>query len=391
MYTECPHCQTLFRISSEQLKIATGKVRCSQCHRIFNALQNLHEAPTDQPSDTQAKREEEIDWRVRLDDPAILDPSGDSFELTTNQLYAVNKLGETLEDSELSSFLVQENGLETQPEYLTSSSDSQISGLLDSEASPVVSLIKADEDDAPDKVAPDHADSPLTSIQKMYARREAVATAATNQAKAELATSVPEPSTPSLTELSTAQAKQPASAVSKVQDQVATPYTIDQMFEKEPVNYAAVGWGLGSLLLACMMILQLAWHYRDQVIQKDIGRQMLTQMCQIIGCTVPVRRDTSRILVQQRDLRAHPQRSNALLLQLHMVNRARFEQPYPDLHLSLFNDAEKLIAARTFSPQEYLPGNPTENHLMQRFQSVQVRLELLDPGKDVTGFKFEFL
>ncbi len=74
-----------------------------------------------------------------------------------------------------------------------------------------------------------------------------------------------------------------------------------------------------------------------------------------------------------------------------MVNRATFEQPYPNLHLSLFNDAERLIAERTFVPAEYLPNGQPNDLLMHRSQSLQINLELLDPGKDVTGFKFEFL
>ncbi len=45
MFTQCPHCQTLFRISSEQLKSAGGKVRCCQCNQVFNALDSLQEIP----------------------------------------------------------------------------------------------------------------------------------------------------------------------------------------------------------------------------------------------------------------------------------------------------------------------------------------------------------
>lgn len=43
MYTRCPHCQTYFKISAEQLKKAGGKVRCGQCTKVFNSLGNLLE------------------------------------------------------------------------------------------------------------------------------------------------------------------------------------------------------------------------------------------------------------------------------------------------------------------------------------------------------------
>ncbi|OQW93098.1 MAG: hypothetical protein BWK79_12945 [Beggiatoa sp. IS2] len=41
MYTQCPHCQTIFRINAAHLNIAQGQVRCSRCRRIFNATQHL--------------------------------------------------------------------------------------------------------------------------------------------------------------------------------------------------------------------------------------------------------------------------------------------------------------------------------------------------------------
>jgi hypothetical protein len=163
------------------------------------------------------------------------------------------------------------------------------------------------------------------------------------------------------------------------------------MFEREPVNFATVAWGLGSLLMAFALVLQLAWHYRDQVIHKAAGRQLLTQLCSVLDCTVPQRRDTEKIQVEYRDLRVHPRIPEALLLQLQMVNHASFAQPYPKLHLSLFNDEEKLVADRIFQPGEYLPATAAGQPLMASAQILRVNLELQDPGKEVTGFKFEFL
>ena len=43
MFTKCAHCETLFRIHSEQLKAAQGLVRCAHCGEVFNALDHLHE------------------------------------------------------------------------------------------------------------------------------------------------------------------------------------------------------------------------------------------------------------------------------------------------------------------------------------------------------------
>ena len=50
MKTRCPHCQTVFRITPEQLKAHTGRVRCGQCRQIFNALHSLEGSPADRPA-----------------------------------------------------------------------------------------------------------------------------------------------------------------------------------------------------------------------------------------------------------------------------------------------------------------------------------------------------
>ena len=41
--TQCPHCQTSFRVSHNQLSVARGVVRCGNCLQVFNAARQLLE------------------------------------------------------------------------------------------------------------------------------------------------------------------------------------------------------------------------------------------------------------------------------------------------------------------------------------------------------------
>lgn len=43
MYTRCSECETLFRVSREQLNAARGQVRCGHCGMVFDALASLRE------------------------------------------------------------------------------------------------------------------------------------------------------------------------------------------------------------------------------------------------------------------------------------------------------------------------------------------------------------
>ena len=45
MYTQCPACKTVFRLHPDQINAAQGQVRCSRCHTIFNAVDNLFRQP----------------------------------------------------------------------------------------------------------------------------------------------------------------------------------------------------------------------------------------------------------------------------------------------------------------------------------------------------------
>ena len=41
MLTHCPSCRTTFRVTPTQIKARDGKVRCGQCHFVFNAIDTL--------------------------------------------------------------------------------------------------------------------------------------------------------------------------------------------------------------------------------------------------------------------------------------------------------------------------------------------------------------
>jgi predicted Zn finger-like uncharacterized protein len=46
--TQCPHCQTSFRVSHAQLSVARGVVRCGACLQVFNAAKQLLEQRSNQ-------------------------------------------------------------------------------------------------------------------------------------------------------------------------------------------------------------------------------------------------------------------------------------------------------------------------------------------------------
>ena len=55
MFAQCPECLTFFRLKPSHLKAAGGRVRCSQCKHVFNALETLRDDLT--PEEIAAVRD----------------------------------------------------------------------------------------------------------------------------------------------------------------------------------------------------------------------------------------------------------------------------------------------------------------------------------------------
>jgi predicted Zn finger-like uncharacterized protein len=45
LFTRCPHCDTIFRLTDEALAKAGGRVRCGRCANVFDAKADLRESP----------------------------------------------------------------------------------------------------------------------------------------------------------------------------------------------------------------------------------------------------------------------------------------------------------------------------------------------------------
>ena len=171
------------------------------------------------------------------------------------------------------------------------------------------------------------------------------------------------------------------------------PLSIDELLappKKSRGFFATLFWLLASSALLAAAALQLAWFEREEVIKYPEGRMLLEKLCHYAKCQLPERRDLSLIKITQRQITSHPERHNALLVELTIQNQASFSQPYPILELSLSATDGALIARRSFSPAEYLDPVTASNRLMPPGIPRQIRIEIEDPGADVTGFEFNF-
>ncbi|MES9819529.1 MAG: DUF3426 domain-containing protein [Candidatus Thiodiazotropha sp.] len=444
MFTQCQHCLTMFRITPEQLKAADGKVRCCQCNNVFNALHKLMGSPTSFTNDDDLQEElAEIDQNGG---PAAPQPSnGDatsdglviesslvsdsevekSLDALADEEPPVQQMGEEsiLEVDENSSefdsqnqfLLERDDGLETEPDYFAAGTESQMSELLDRDSASLLleengvdnrlaEVISFDNHDKESLAEPESSISieepitgtdPANPVEVPADEEESTGTADEYPAEEKSIPSDEKPEQEIAPEpLPLEQDFIPiAEESTQSQDSLdeETRFTFEEELERpQPSRYRGY-WIIGSLLLLLPLCGQITWYLRDSLVSHYAGRQILQGVCHLADCEVPVRRDTEQIIISDRALTAHPEKEGILSLKLEMVNAAAFQQPFPRLQLSLYNDMGRIIARRTFLPDEYKADQYQSNPMMPKLRTMHVELELQDPGNEVTGFKFDFL
>jgi len=145
-------------------------------------------------------------------------------------------------------------------------------------------------------------------------------------------------------------------------------------------------WPSLSIVAALILILQIAYFKFSELSKIEPYRTAYVWACPLLNCKVPGLVDPTKIIAYQLILRNHPDTANALLLDVMIRNDALFEQPFPDLILAFTTMDEKPVAARRFTPKEYLGGELAGMERMPSKQPVHITLELSDPGPQAVNY-----
>jgi len=170
----------------------------------------------------------------------------------------------------------------------------------------------------------------------------------------------------------------------------STLSTLDEDDEDEPRQRSTALWGGLIALLGLILMGQVAYLKRDVLAQVPSLRPVVAQMCALTGCELPPLRDLAAIHIESRDVRSHPERPGALIVNATFVNTADFVQPYPVMRLRFTDIQGRVVAERQFQPQEYLGHEIDVSRGMQPGVPVHITLEIADPGEEAVNFEFDF-
>ncbi|MDH1575744.1 DUF3426 domain-containing protein [Pseudomonas sp. GD03746] len=432
--TQCPHCQTSFRVTHHQLSVARGVVRCGHCLQVFNAAKQLLEqnrasaapavppipavAPVTAPEPPVSERlaAEPQDWaataqaldeldldqelarlerrgkpdeprpavpadalQARRDEPAA-EPHGD--ELFGN---ATDDHHEPLETIDSTPVLLKQEPLDPEPapgDRTEPTLDGNLDLDFDDEPATHRTAERDNADDFPERLSPD--DEPVHE-KGLSARDD-------DDTDLHLSAHDDTPA-PTLTgerlEPGFAARPQRPSRKEPLIDVVDDPLQLG--WEKPRPHWGKrVLWGLLTLLAAGLLAFQYVWFHFDEMARQDQYRPLFQQMCPMLGCEVPTRVDIGRIKSSNLVVRSHPDFKGALIVDAIIYNRAPFAQPFPLLELRFADLNGQLIASRRFKPSEYLSGELAGRGEMPSQTPIHIALDILDPGPKAVNYSLSF-
>ncbi|MBC3242356.1 putative Zn finger-like uncharacterized protein [Pseudomonas lurida] len=400
--TQCPHCQSRFRVSHAQLSVARGVVRCGSCLQVFNAARQLLDqraagsAPPELPAAVEPEPPRAISqkqWTAEELDLDNLDLDEELAKLERREIQhtlpvsaerrqaghdrrqkeeALSASRDTLkaEEEKWAASLFSEPP-EERPLATEDEPEPTIAPATRQRTEPSMSFHTDDIDDEPPlRSTPDDddVDPPFTPLTK-------AAEAADPNERPPLRRKRPRPE-------------------ANVHDDLL------QDLEDDPLHLYAQkrpsGWGrrLIWLLLVLIAAAGLAGQYIayqfDDLARQDAYRPWFQQLCPTLGCTVPSRVDIAHIKSSNLVVRSHPDFAGALVVDAIIYNRATFSQPFPLLELRFADLNGGLIASRRFKPAEYLSGELAGVSEMPSQTPIHISLDILDPGNKAVNYSLSF-
>lgn len=449
--TQCPHCQTSFRVSHAQLSVARGMVRCGSCLQVFNAAKQLLEQRADATPETPSPSAPNIESVEKT--PEILAPQ--SLVVTQPAPLPVKRQEREvdLDSLDLDDLDVELARLE-QREIQLPESFGRVSKARDHDEVESFSARRDEPDVAQESWAHGMSHDDVDRLPELRAEVVEEREAHTDHSIDEGPLDEPinqqerhrtepsfslspddlgdEPDHPHSLKPHADPDDEPSSerfsALDTHEHQDRLSARDDDDGDDEPPHAAAdkrggrnepglrdralvdltddplqLSWQKpkprwGRRLLWMLLILvglgalagqYIAYHF-EELARQDQYRPIFMELCPSLGCKVPSKVDIKLLKSSNLVVRSHPEFQGALVVDAIIYNRASFSQPFPLLELRFADATGQLIASRRFKPGEYLSGELAGKDEMPPQTPIHIALDVLDPGPKAANYSLSF-
>jgi len=313
MRTRCPVCNTVFRVTSEQLRLKSGKVRCGHCQAVFNAFDEfLPDAPA--VEDVSAPPEVAPAESVPEVFSALPATSGVAPESSW-----------PIEDAALAAFQ------EYEPEVIA---EAEIAEVVAEESEQVAEISVAALLEKP-AFSPEEP-TPAEVLTESSSQRRETHEETTSAAR--------EAGLVAARELSEAPGYNRWAAGTLTGSALGS-------FDGEPPHRAVWPFVLVALLLIIVLLGQLLHHFRTELVQRWPSSAALFELAAV---DVPLPRNSELVAIETSDLQSDNARG-LFVLQATLRNRAGYAQAWPALELTLTDTSDTVVSRRVLMAQDYLP------------------------------------
>lgn len=153
--------------------------------------------------------------------------------------------------------------------------------------------------------------------------------------------------------------------------------------------YNRMLWPVMVVLAILLIVLQLAYFRFDHFARVQPYRDFYAFACPIVGCKLPTLVDKKQLVTYNLVVQADDENPEALVVDVMLLNKAGFDQPFPDLLLSFSDMDGNVKASRLFKPEDYLGGELVGKKIIPSKQPIHVTLEIRDPKLD--NYKMDVL
>ena len=342
MYTQCPHCLSVFVVEAARLGSAHGHVRCGQCAALFDAVPTLCDELPAEPYVT-LPRQDGTAPAPQLD--ALVAPP--------------------------------------EPAAILAAADSTVAPIPIAE--PPCAAMHATEPDAPLVPAADTASMKPFTADTASGAEHVLAPHMHDPHMHEATTTAPVAAIAPQDTMLALHNTIPGGTAATAEDD--TPPAAAPVFANRPRGRWILLWRLLALLLTLALVAQVGWLTRAALVRNAVTRPWLLDVCRVLAVPSPQVRDLALLRLDARDIRRHPDMPDALLISATLHNTAPWTQPYPLLEVRLSDLAGRAVAARVFAPTTYLPDAALATRGLPPGARAAISIEIRDPGRQAVAFE----
>jgi predicted Zn finger-like uncharacterized protein len=398
MFTQCAKCETVFRLSAEDLRAAGGQVRCGRCGEVFNALARLAEDATafsmgESPLEMETRADQILHSAMISTDPIEPAEPAESPEQVAPEDFAAA-------DVEFAQLLV-----------LELYGDERRAPTPGTPASPDTPDTPATPDtpDTPDTPGtPATPDTPAAEEDDNDLFQEAALefTLPPGELDRIFVESRPRVLQPMPTALAAAPTPPPPGTVESVEKpptraserEVSEEVTREMLAELEQLALPEIAgqrrrglpfavWLCAAIFLTLCLGAQMIHENREWIAAHAPLGSRLRGLYAALGVALPEAANLSAYQLRQWGVTGDPGANGTLRMRASILNTAAQTQPYPLLRVTLANRFGSRIGARDFEPAEY-SGRPV-TRMLALGERVDATLDILDPGNDAEGFEID--